>query len=196
MSMSTSSQLPLLPSARKKLGTKSGLDEKIDVVRESLDDIALHHEINTHSKDHTSQTQLETNNNQDNIRIGIHVDSPSLEELNSQYEIDRKARTECIEHMIKSKVGSSSLSLSNPTQCSQLQQQQQQQQRLPPSKAVPPILDFVQTTVDFMNRISVEANDKLMNCSDRMDRMERELQMINDRLDSVQIQDQPHVSEE
>jgi hypothetical protein len=68
------------------------------------------------------------------------------------------------------------------------------QQRLPSSKAVPPILDFVTTTTDFMNRISVEANDKLMACSERMDRIDRELKMINDRLNSVQIQGEMGVS--
>ena len=188
--MSTSSQLPLLPSARKRLENKSSFDDKVDIVDERSDDaVQSDGGIKTTSNDHELQKQEHNTNTQDDETSRSQVDAIPLEELKTKYEIDRKARTECIQHIIKSKLGSSSLSLSNPTQISQ-----GQQQRLPSSKAVPPILDFVLTTTDFMNRISVEANDKLMACSERMDRIDRELKMMNDRLDSVQIQSEKDVS--
>lgn len=189
--MSTSSQLPLLPSVRKRLENKSSFDDKVNIVDEHSDDGAHSDDgVKTTSNDHELRTQEHNTNTQENDeRSRSKVDATPLEELKTKYEIDRKARTECIEHIIKSKFGSSSLSLSNPTQNSQMHQQ-----RLPSSKAVPPILDFVTTTTDFMNRISVEANDKLMACSERMDRIDRELKMINDRLNSVQIQGEMGVS--
>lgn len=98
-----------------------------------------------------------------------------------QHEKDRRERTEYIQNIIHSRLGSS-MSLSDPTTASQ-----HHQQRLSSSTIVPPLLNFVQSTTSFMNRISSEANAKLCVYSNRLDRINRELSIIEERIDSVTI---------